>query len=379
MRVLLLNSILRTAENGVIPPANTIKDSMIYNLGMGFKRTGHEVTLIAGKDFKPVVKEDYDFEVIFQKTYWKRVFWPGVLPLQFGLISYLIKNKKKFDLVISSEVFAIPSLFAVMIAPKKTVIWHEVNVHPKLYKKIPSKIWYNIIAKLFFQRSLVVPRSKDAGRFVSQYVRYISETIVEHGVNLENFICSSEKKNQFIVVSQLVKRKNIESIIEKFNAFIQKYNKKDFQLLIAGKGDLQEELQQQILNLNIQNNVTLLGHVPHSELGIILSESMVMLINTKQDLNMVSIPEAIVSGTPVITNLVPTTASFIHENKLGIAKNEWNEDDLYDFFQNKELYIQSCIDQRHHLSVEHSAELLINNFKDFKLSGKRGNKRTSFQ
>ena len=43
MKVLILNSILFTAENNIIPKVKSIKDTMIYNLCVGFKNLGHEL------------------------------------------------------------------------------------------------------------------------------------------------------------------------------------------------------------------------------------------------------------------------------------------------------------------------------------------------
>lgn len=368
MKILILNSILRTSENNVIPESDSIKDSMIYNLCLGFIESGHDVTLIAAEDFKPSHPENYDFEVIFQKTYFKKIFLTGTFPFQPGLIPYLAKNKKRFDLIISSEVFSMPSLFASIITPQNTIIWHEVGAYPKILRKIPAKIWYNIIVKLFFGNVLVVARSRNSQDFVRKYVKYTSEIIVDHGVNLKNFICSREKDKQFIVVSQLIRRKNVESIIDKFHAFTEKYGLNEYTLLIVGRGDRKEALQQQIIRLNAVKNIQLAGFKTHAELGVLLSRSIALLVDTKQDLNMVSIPEAIVCGTPILTNTVPLLASFIENNGLGIAKDEWNEDDIYDLLRNKEQFTDACVRCREKLSVKSSAENLIQSYIDFKQS-----------
>ena len=79
MKILILNFILYTADNNIIPKVKSIKDTMIYNMCLGFKQLGHEVTLGAAEDFKPTEKENYDFDVIFFKTDYKRVFPPSVL------------------------------------------------------------------------------------------------------------------------------------------------------------------------------------------------------------------------------------------------------------------------------------------------------------
>ena len=311
MNILLLNSILYTAQNNVIPEVDSIKDCMIYNVALGFKSLGHEVTLMAAEEYKPQRKEEYDIEVVFQPSVLKKVFLPSVLPFSLGIWRYLRKNRQSFDLIISSEVFAFPSLFAAIVVPQKTIIWHELALHTKKMKSIPSYLWYYIVAKLFFRKTLVVARSEDAQKFIGKYVFRVSDTIVEHGINLDKFQFSNVKKRQFIVVGQLIPRKNITSILNKFARFVSKKEYADYKLIIAGRGELEDELKRQTIDLNINRNVDFVGFKIHEKLNHLISESQAMLIDTKQDNNMVSIPESIVSGTPVITNNVPTNAFMI--------------------------------------------------------------------
>lgn len=54
MRILILNQILYTADNNTIPVVSSIKDTMIYNMCLGFVDAGHTVTLAAA-DRKSVV------------------------------------------------------------------------------------------------------------------------------------------------------------------------------------------------------------------------------------------------------------------------------------------------------------------------------------
>lgn len=68
MNVLIINPILFTADNDIIPKVKSIKDSMIYNFALGFKQNGHQVTLYAAEDYKPTDIETFDFNVIFGKN-----------------------------------------------------------------------------------------------------------------------------------------------------------------------------------------------------------------------------------------------------------------------------------------------------------------------
>ena len=53
MRILILNPILYTAESNAIPTVSSIKDTMIYNLCLGFKQLGHDITLAAAMEYQP--------------------------------------------------------------------------------------------------------------------------------------------------------------------------------------------------------------------------------------------------------------------------------------------------------------------------------------
>ena len=359
MKILILNPLLYSGSNNEIPKVDTIKDTMIYSMCLGFKSLGHQVTLVAMECYKPVKDEVYDFEILFFKTNCDRI-WNAALPLSFSLNRYIKENAKKFDLIISSEVFAFHSLRAALAAPAKTVIWHELALHQRKFFKIPSKLWYNVIARLLMKNVFVIPRSEASMKFIRHYLKRVSDVPVEHGMDIEKFKCSEEKKNQFIVIAQLVKRKNIPSIIEKFQKYLAKYDKTS-KLLIAGRGELENELNSLIVSKNLSSNVSLLGFMNHEEMNNILPYSKAMLIDTKQDNNMVSIPESIVSGTPVITNSVPTNSYLIELNHVGIVK-DWNEDDMNTVATHSE-YVGNCIKMRERLSNTHQAKLMINLFK----------------
>jgi 1,2-diacylglycerol 3-alpha-glucosyltransferase len=365
MNILILNSILYTAQNNIIPQVDSIKDCMIYNFALGFKELGHHVTLIAASEYKPIKEEKYDVDVIFIKSKLKKIFLPSVLPFQPKLWHFLRKNKQKFDLIISSEVFSFPSLFAAVLCPKKTIVWHELAIHQRKMKGIPSYLWYNVIAKFFFRRTLIIARSENARNFISKYLHHVAKEIVEHGVNPSKFQLARKKKRQFIVVGQLIHRKNVNSIIDKFSHFVTK-EYVDFKLIIAGRGESENQLKEQVKKLQIVKNVVFAGFKPHSELNCLLAESMAMLVDTKQDLNMVSIPESIVSGTPVITNCIPYSSLIVREHNLGIV-NDWNEHDLKYIVNNNDFYIRNCIDYRDQLTTAHTVRKIIEIYNYYKM------------
>lgn len=202
MKLLVLNPILFTVEkNGRFPETKSIKDTMIYGMCIGFNNLGHQVTLAAAAEYKPSIDELYDFDVKFFKSDYIKFAKPNMIPYSKELKSFLKLHFKEYDIVISSEVFSFGSLFASLICPEKTLIWHELALHPLKFHKIPSKLWYNVIARTFMRKVLVVPRSEKAKQFISKYMNSISEKNVEHGLDISKFEFNVPKSKQFIVIS----------------------------------------------------------------------------------------------------------------------------------------------------------------------------------
>ena len=363
MNILVVNPIMFTSENYVVPEIRTIKETMIYSMCLGFMSNGHRVTLAAAEDFKPVCDEEYEFEVIYFKSAFKRVFMPSVLPLPRGFYKYLKANHQKFDLIVSSEVFTLNSLFLSIVCPSKTVIWQEMTLHQSKFKKIPSKTWYNIIVPLFFRKiKCVIPRSRRAYTFIGQYMKNVSEEIVDHGVNVSRFGYSREKERVVISSSRLVPGKNIESIVQVYSKLIKIKGFEDIKMLIAGDGESKESLEALVAEMGLQNNVSFLGYLRQNDLNEAIKKSYVFMVNTLRDMNMVSIPESIVSGTPVITNRMPASADYIEKEKLGIAKDGWDEYDLKEIIENNEMYVDNCMNYRDKLTNGFSAQKIVETF-----------------
>lgn len=363
MRILILNPILFTVENNVYPEMESIKDTMIYNMCLGFKSWGHDVTLAAAKEYEPMASEVYDFDVLFFKSCYTKILKPAFLPYSIELKHFLKKHHKDFDMVLSSETFMFSSLFAARICPEKTVIWQELTCHQRKFHELPSKLWHNIVARFFMRNVLtVVPRSVPAQKFISRYMPNMSQTVVDHGINVEKFVATREKKRQIISSSQLIQRKNVDGIIRKFAKLHVLKGYEDVKLIIAGRGEEEANLKSLVAELNLKDIVEFVGFLPQKKLGEHVGQSMAFLVNTRKDLNMVSIPEAIVSGTPILTNLQPASAGYIAKNKLGIAKAEWDETDIMAIIDNNKEYVENCIAYRNKLTSEHSAKMLVDIF-----------------
>lgn len=364
MKIIVINPILFTPEKGVIPCVQTIKETMIYDLCMAYHRAGHEVTLIAAADYAPEKKEAYEIEVVFLKSICHRVFQPSVFPFMPGVWNYLHKRRNDVDMVLTSETFSTPSLMAALIMPRKTVIWQELGAHNRKMKTLPSRFWYNFVARFLMRRVWVIPRSYVAQRFISRYMPRVGEPI-GHGVKNTLLIedLGKTKKHQFLTVGQLIPRKNISSIITKFDAFLTKYPQYgDYVLYVAGDGALREDYARQIADMGREKQIVLLGKLPHKELFRYYRESKASLFDSFRENNMLSLMESILLSTPVITNKVPFNSDEVEKEQLGIARNNWNEDDIARIVKQNDFYVENCKRYAPLITVDAVAQRIIDSF-----------------
>ena len=362
MKVLVANLILFTSETKQIKKVESIKDTMIYNLCLAFKNEGHDVTLAASDLYKPTKDEDYPFEIAWLKTKYTSIFPAHLLPCCPD-IKKLVKNGN-YDLIISSEVFSLCSLFIAQTKAKNFIIWQELAMHNNAYNGMASKIWYGVISPKAFKNSVIVPRSEQAKQFISKYVKNVSAEIIDHGINSDIFKPNTKKENQFSISSQLINRKQIDESINAFANYLKKYDNTT-KLYIMGEGDQKDNLQSLTKQLGVEDNVIFTGKLAHQELISILKNSKAMLVYTRKDNNMVSIVESIALATPIITTDVPYNSSYIKSNKLGIVKNNWNEDDLYEISLRNDNYVNNCLEYRKTLSCEYKVKQFVDVYNKY--------------
>ena len=343
MKVLIINCILSTAEKGVISPKKSIWDCMISTFARGFIELGHNVTILASQEFKPTETENLPFDVIYFPSRWPKIFRPDLLPWPQGMRAWLKQHSAEYDLVIASESFQISSLIAAGVCKSKLLIWQEMVRHQRLLFKLPSKFWHNVVVPTFMRDVTIVPRSLPAKQFMSRYSHHVSDVIVDHGTDASVLYPCEEHDKAFIVIARLVPGKNVDRIITKFSRLAALEPYRDYRLDIIGDGDQMQELKQQVASLGIQGNVVFHGFLSHERLAEPLRRALALLVDTSNDLNMLTTAEAITSGTPVVTNTVPSTAPFIAANGLGVVRDNWDENDLIEVINNYDKMHAACV------------------------------------
>ena len=365
MNILLINPILYTVEERTIKRRESIKDCLICSIAMGFIENGHKVTIIAAEDYKPTNDEQYPFDIVYLKSWMPSIFKPDRLPCPKGLRKFLKDNINNYDMVISGETFSMPSVLSASICKEKLYIWQEMSFHQKTLHKLVSKTWHNVAVPLFLRNTKIVARSEEAQRFISQYSKNVVEEIVRNGANSHDLFPDDISEDYFIVVSRLDARKNVKVTIDQFAKFVKVPDFEHYRLLIIGYGVFEDDLKKQVEALGIANNVFFLGRKTHQELAVHLRHAKGLLINTVEDLNLLTIAEAIISGTPVISNTVPDGMEYISNNHMGIARENWDENDLVEIATNYESYHKACVEHRDEMTNVGCAKIMVDIHKKY--------------
>lgn len=365
MNILLINLILYSIDDKEIRRRKSIKDCLICNFANGFIENGHKVTIIASEDFKPLVDEKLPFEILYFKSWLPAIFKAKCFPYPKGLRKFLRENIDNYDMVISGETFSMPSLLAADICKDKLYIWQEMSFHQQTLHKLVSKTWHNFVVPIFLRNTKIVARSEEAQEFISKYSKNVVEEIVCNGANASELYPDEKSEDYFIVVSQLIERKNIDATIDQFAKFIKIPQFEHYTLLIIGNGPHEESLKHQVNNLNINESVFFLGRKSHQELAENLRKAKALLINTIKDLNLMSLAEAIISGTPVISNTAPDRMKYVNDNHMGISRDNWDETDLVEVATNYESYHKACVMHRDEMTNVGCAKKMIQIYQKY--------------
>jgi glycosyltransferase involved in cell wall biosynthesis len=135
--------------------------------------------------------------------------------------------------------------------------------------------------------------------------------VVPPGIEIDRFTlhCSPQAARQqlgwpldrpiLLTVRRLAKRMGLENLIAAIAQVRQVHP--DVLLMIAGKGELADALQQQITDLDLTENVRLLGFVPDEDLPIAYRAANFSVVPTVayEGFGLI-IPESLAAGTPVL-------------------------------------------------------------------------------
>lgn len=266
----------------------------------------------------------------------------------------LIK-KEKFDIVHINTGLIIETFIAVKIAKINKVpliISHSHNTSSIKDKHFRKDIKNFLRRGIIKNSDYLLSCSNNAA--ISMFGRTVTSNnkhkVIKDGIDIDKFYNETKKnkkKNELVFcnIGVLIEQKNQLFLIDVFNE-MNKINK-NIKLLIAGEGDLKEQLQSKINELNLIEKIILLGEVDN--IKDVYDQSDALIFPSKHEgLGMVAI-EAQVSGLKCfVSEALPIEAkisNLIEYISLDLNAKEWATIILDSMAKNKNIevnYLDLC-------------------------------------
>ena len=186
---------------------------------------------------------------------------------------------------------------------------------------------------------------------------------IAYANKLKNKFNLSSNTNFSLFVGRFQKQKNIIRLLEIFETLPENHI-----LLLAGTGNLVQEITNAVDAMNLDKRVIFLGNIPHSELNVYLNASDSFVSTSHFEGMSVALLEAIQVGLPVVT-----TGSGESKNIIAPGINGYVCDDSNLYFS--KLIVKACsmsYEERlicsrsiPEYSADNAVSILLNNiFKD---------------
>ncbi len=279
--------------------------------------------------------EELDYNVL--KNYFNIAF--GVIKESCGDYDILVGGS--WDSL--SEI--IETTFYFMIAKlrrKKFILWTEDwNWKIKSKKRKIVKVFAGIIIKN--SDAILVPGtkhkecviylgSKPEKVFLMPNASNFSQPSIKSKENLLDKYPKIKGKKVILFVGRLVRQKGVDYLLSAFSKLKRDFN--DIILVIIGKGEYKEELEEQAKDLNIENDILFLGHIENYSLNEYYSRSDLCIVPSITD-EMVDawafvVNEAMYYENPVIaSDAVGSAFDMIENGKNGFIVPEKDSNALY--------------------------------------------------
>ncbi len=312
-----------------------------YDLSKELVKRGHDVTILTTDMYKPDMRyiinnnpevidgiNIYRFKNISNKLAWKYYLYTDI-----GIISFMKKHLKKFDVVHLHDFRSFQTI-AVMHYCKKYNVPYILQPHGGVLSKntINSKV---IFDKLFTFKNfnnckyLVALNETEKIQLINYGADANKIMIVNNGINISDFLNTpphgkfrykySIDNNTLILLylGRINKIKGLDLLIDAYSQLIKEVA--NTELIIVGPDDgFLKNIKDKIIMLNISDNIIFTGPLYDTEKIEAYVDADIFILPSYYESFGLSAIEACACGTPAIV----TTGCFIHEiinNNLGLS------------------------------------------------------------
>lgn len=243
-----------------------------------------------------------------------------------------LKGQKNYDLI--HAFFGIPCGYIAMKLGLPYIVslrGSDVPFYSKRFYWLDKFLFKHLSKKIWKKAKAVIANSEGLKNLALKSVPDQKIDVIHNGVDVKNFQKINEnlklKNEKFTVlfVGRLIERKGVKYLID---AFAKLNALKDCQLLIAGGGDQEKELKDQVERTSQTDSVHFLGALPHSDLPKIYRQGDVYVLPSFNEGMSNTLLEAMASGLPIVVTDTGGTRELVKGNGIIIEKG--NADSIFD-------------------------------------------------
>ena len=309
---------------GIFPPDIGGPASFVPKISDFLIENGHNVKIICLSEVRNINTED-NFDVI-------RIKRSNNLPIRWIKTIYqIVKNGRRSDLIFVNGL-GVESAIANLILQKQLIrkivgdpVWERAYNKKRITEsfddfQINKHSFLIEVQKLLRNWSInsaeiVITPSDHLKSFVSG-IGYSKKILkINNGVNITDINRANESKADInlIIISRLVVQKNINIVIEAMKLL----DNKNLKLSIIGEGGEFSKLENTIHDLNLQNQVQLLGKIDNNKISQFLLTADIFIQASDYEGLPHSVLEAINYGVPILSTETGGCKDLLNDGERG--------------------------------------------------------------
>ena len=303
-------------------------EKLIFNLSKTFAMLGHEAHVITQEGEKPEFYKAFKFKVHYAPRFRHRAKYLLKHLLVIQIISKLLKIKP--DVIHVHETpFLLSALIYKHLFNKKCKI--VLSTHYFFIGKT------SLLNKFLFTLNMhLAPNVASVGKTMQKETKLLygkGSYLVSLGLEVNKLRKLSakeiiktkkkyhipEKRDVVLFLGRIVEQKGIDLALDSIAEVVKV--KKNALYVLAGGGDAGyiAYLNRKIDELNIRNNVKLIGQIPEDEITAVYSLADVFLTTTYWETMSISALEALSCGLPVVTTDVGSMRDVVLDDYNGFV------------------------------------------------------------
>ncbi len=323
---------------------------VVHDLSHKLVKDGHEVVVVTYKDGNtPYFEDDKGVQVHRVDNYMIHPinFIDWIMQLNFNMVaksSELIAKEGPFDIVhahdwlVSYAAKSIKESFKIPLVTTIHATEHGRNngIHDESQRYINDSEW-----QLTYESTEVIVNSNFMKNDLQRTfgLPYDKISVIPNGVDLTLFQdvdrdydfrrqFAMDNERIILYVGRLVYEKGIQYLVGAMPKIIEHYN--DVKLVVAGRGGMLDELQQETRNLGIENKVYFAGYCDSKKVQKLYKcADIAVFPSTYEPFGIVAL-EAMLSGTPTVVSDIGGLNDIIEHGVDGMKSYAGNSNSIAD-------------------------------------------------